>query len=453
MYVYIVLSCFLGAVLYYSNEYANMKQYHEGPKDMGKLLNSKTNITMMALPHFIENKFIVTSAMYEEHCSKDVRSFTYTSYTEEVLQALLKFIPRPSQLDKSWAATCWYSNIDLSPLMEHWKSRNELLELSKWNFQFDSDKQAESVYDRILADKQKKRLICIPNIYFGGPPKCGSTQLYDLLVTHPLLQGSLVKEPNWWAKGIHYIVEKDAHPYKELSVLGFLAQFSELTECASKSPSCLGIDASTSLFTDDISHYGICELPHLFREIIPNAKFIVILRNPTSRLYSEYWFNLPEQVKNIDLSGPKVFHELVEKQIQHFNECMREYNNGMVCIEQQVAFDWQNTTISLHHIIYGLYYINIRKWLAVFPKENFIFVRSEDLHDNPREVIGSIWKFLGLPVHFTNIFDAISRKEALHQAYPPILPETKKIVDNFYREYNMKLSELLNDDRYMWRDH
>ena len=43
MYIYIVLmllSCFLGAVLYYSSEYANVKQYHayEGPLDMGKLL-------------------------------------------------------------------------------------------------------------------------------------------------------------------------------------------------------------------------------------------------------------------------------------------------------------------------------------------------------------------------------------------------------------------------------
>ena len=166
------------------------------------------------MPHFIESELIVTSAMYEEHCSKDVQSFTHTSYTEEVLQALLKFIPRPSQLDKTRAASCWYSNIDLSPLMEYWKSRRLTYRLSKWNFQFDSDKYAESVYNQTLAGKQKK-LICIPNIYFGGFPKCGSTQLYDLLVTHPLLQGPLVKEPHWWAKGIHYIVEKDVHPYKK----------------------------------------------------------------------------------------------------------------------------------------------------------------------------------------------------------------------------------------------
>ena len=43
MYMCIVLSCFLGPVLYYSNEYANMKLYREGPKDMGKLLNLKVN--------------------------------------------------------------------------------------------------------------------------------------------------------------------------------------------------------------------------------------------------------------------------------------------------------------------------------------------------------------------------------------------------------------------------
>ena len=39
----ILLGCFLGAVLYHSNEYANMKPYYDhheasGPKDMGKLL-------------------------------------------------------------------------------------------------------------------------------------------------------------------------------------------------------------------------------------------------------------------------------------------------------------------------------------------------------------------------------------------------------------------------------
>ena len=398
---------------------------------------------------------LVTSATYKEQstctCSQDVQNFT--QYTEEVFRAIRRFIPKPNQLDKTYDASCWHSNIDLSPLMERWKSRDELLQLSKWNFQFDSDEQAKSFYNQILQATEQRKLTCIPNVYFGGPPKCGSTQLYDLLVTHPLLQGPLVKEPNWWTKGIHYIVGKDAHPYKELSVLGYLAQFSELTECASKTPSCLGVDASTSLFADDMNHYGICEFPHLFHEIIPSAKFIVVLRNPTSRLYSEYWFNLPKEVKNTDLSGPKVFHKLVEKQIQHFNECMRKYDNGMVCIKQQVAYDWHNLSVTRHHVPYGLYYFHIYRWLAVFPKDNFIFVRTEDLSDNPREVIGSIWKFLGLPVSFTRTFDAVSQKKALHQTYPPILPETKTIVDNFYREYNIKLSKLLNDNRYLWKDH
>ena len=313
--------------------------------------------------------------MYKEFCRK-VQSFT--QYTESILQAIRKFIPEPNQLDKTYAASCWHSNIDLSPLVKYWSSRHEFLDLKRWNLEFDGNKDAMNFYNEILAIKQKK-LICLPNIYFGGPPKCGSTQLYDILTTHPLLQGPFVKEPHWWAKGIHYISEKDVHPYKEVSVLGYLAHFSELTECARKSPSCLGIDASTSLFGDVMSqrYLGICELPRLFHEIIPNARFIVILRNPTSRLYSEYWFNLPKEVKDTHLSGPKVFHKLVEKQIQHFNECMKKYNNGIVCINQQVAFDWQNITISRHHISYGLYYFHIYNWLAIFPKENFIFIRSE----------------------------------------------------------------------------
>ena len=388
--------------------------------------------------------------MYEEHCSKDVQNFTH--YAEDVLQALRKIIPKPDQLDKTYDASCWHDSINLFPLMEYWKSHNQLHQPTRWNFQFDSDEQAERLYNQTLATKQK-RLICIPNVYFGGFPKCGSTQLYNLLVTHPLLQGPRTKETHWWAKRIHYIRERNAHPYKELSVIGYLTHFSKLTECASKTPSCLGVDASVSLFSNDINHFGICELPHLFHEIIPNAKFIVILRNPTARLYSNYWYFMPKEVKGTNYAGPKVFHKLVERQIMYFNDCMKKYDNAVVCIKQQAITDAESIMKITEHLGHGLYYINIQKWLAVFPKENFIFIRTEDLHNNPKEIVGSIWKFLGLPVSYGSDFNRQSKKEALHQTYPPMLPETKVILDNFYREYNEKLSELLNDDRYMWNDH
>ena len=276
--------------------------------------------------------------------------------------------------------------------------------------------------------------------------------MYQLLVTHPLLQGPLIKEPHWWAKHVHSVREKDAHPYKELSVLGYLAHFSQLTECAKRSPSCLGVDASVSLFSDDINYFGICELPHLFHEIIPNAKFIVLMRNPTARLYSYYWYFMPEGVKGTNHAGPKVFHKLVERQIMYFNDCMKKYGNVVVCIKQQTETDALMENTSTHRLVHGMYYMNIQKWLAVYPKENFIFVRAEDLHNckNSREAVGSIWKFLGLPIDYRRDFDRKCKKKALYQTYPPMLPETKIILDNFYRKYNKKLSELLNDNRFLW---
>ena len=274
-------------------------------------------------------------------------------------------------------------------------------------------------------------------------------------MTHSLLQGPLEKEPHWWAKRIHYIRERNAYSYKlkELSVIGYLAHFSKLTECASKTPSCLGVDASVSLFSYDINHFNSsCELPHLSHEIIPNAKFIVILRNPTARLYSNYWYFMPKGVKGTNYAVPEVFHKLVERQIMYFNDCMKKYDNAVVCIKQQAITDAESIIKITEHLGPGLYYINIQKWLAVFPKENFIFIRTEDLHNNPEEIVGSIWKFLGLPVSYGSDFNRKSKEEALHQTYPPMLPETKIILDNFYREYDEKLSELLNDDRFMWND-
>ena len=34
----------------------------------------------------------------------------------------------------------------------------------------------------------------------------------------------------------------------------------------------------------------MCDPPLLLREMQPNAKFVVLLREPISRLYSAFWF-------------------------------------------------------------------------------------------------------------------------------------------------------------------
>jgi N-acetylgalactosamine 4-sulfate 6-O-sulfotransferase len=49
-------------------------------------------------------------------------------------------------------------------------------------------------------ESRKVRLRCLPYFFIGGFPKCGTTDVYDKLVLHPLIQGCLFKEPHYWTR-------------------------------------------------------------------------------------------------------------------------------------------------------------------------------------------------------------------------------------------------------------
>ena len=237
-------------------------------------------------------------------------------------------------------------------------------------------------------------------------------------------------------------------PYEDLSTLGYLAYFTQLAECSKNNASCIGIDGSVSLFYQDHD----CQLAQLIHEIFPNAKFIAIMRNPTERLYSAYWFYLPE---NHSIAGPETFHHCVEQQIEFFNNCLKHYNNStMECVYQLQARTKVERNCNFKIRLYlGIYYVHILKYLSIFPRENFIAVRLEDLHNDPYEQVSKIWKFLGLPSSKNNEFSNIASKKANHgRNYPPMLPKTKAMLDTFYRMYNEKLARLLDDDKYLWTD-
>jgi N-acetylgalactosamine 4-sulfate 6-O-sulfotransferase len=44
------------------------------------------------------------------------------------------------------------------------------------------------------------RMRCLPAFFLGGFPKCGTTDLYRRLGSHPGIYASKVKEPHWWAR-------------------------------------------------------------------------------------------------------------------------------------------------------------------------------------------------------------------------------------------------------------
>ncbi|MCA9877712.1 MAG: sulfotransferase domain-containing protein, partial [Thermomicrobiales bacterium] len=89
----------------------------------------------------------------------------------------------------------------------------------------------------------------------------------------------------------------------------------------------------------------------------------------------------------------------------------------------------------------GQYAAQLARWLAVFPCEQLLILRSEDLYADPAVVTRQVTDFLGLPPLTGVPFAAHNATSG-----PPMLPETRIRLNNAFAPYNEQLARLLGRD-------
>ncbi len=156
-----------------------------------------------------------------------------------------------------------------------------------------------------------------PNFFIVGAPRSGTTSLYEYLRRVPGVYMSPVKEPNYFAPGFY-------RRYREKPILDFGKYFGnqekylELFEPV-KDEVAVG-EASASYLSDP-------EVPGRIKEAVPEARIIMILRDPVERAYSHYlqnvnngWQRLPfEEAARLDLYlEPSLYAKQVQKYLDAF---------------------------------------------------------------------------------------------------------------------------------------
>jgi len=110
-------------------------------------------------------------------------------------------------------------------------------------------------------------------------------------------------------------------------------------------------------------------------------------------------------------------------------------------------------------ITVSLYYVHLSKWMQFYPREQFLFLRMEDMSANPHSLMTKITEFLG--VAQVSPFQAkqwLSRRVNVQKATSKgftgfqMSNETRKLLEEFYRPYNAMLAELTGDSRFKWED-
>lgn len=381
-----------------------------------------------------------------------------TSYTTKLLQLIRQYVPEFTKYDSTYANHCWHMDVDFSPLESCKKG---------WRMDLDTSMSAaKSMYEAILTPHSKnktKTLVCLPNFFIPGFPKCGSSQLFRFISSHPLAHNPPTKEPHWWTR-LHKKYQYKGHPYDKLSILGYLALFKRGAQKSLKYPDSVTVDGSQSTLWED-RHFGTCELPKLIRKIMPKAKFVIIMRHPTSRIYSEYWYFSRLAKKPENQIGPGLFHHCIMQEIEVFKTCLSKHNSTLLCVQlhqewhdrtHSALADFNSTCSTRLHI--SIYYAHLLKWMLIFPREQFLFIRLEDMSVDPGGIASAIWKFLELRVPESELANALGKIEdkdesvALKQSYPPMLPQTKLVVDNFLQKYTQTLYKLIGDEKFLWNE-
>ncbi len=177
-----------------------------------------------------------------------------------------------------------------------------------------------------------------------GVPRAGTSWINTCLDEHPQICMSHPKEIQ---------VLDDANKYKK--GLGFYASFfSHCKEGQIKGEYSPGYMSHV----EEVNHA-------LIKEHFPGIKFIVCLRNPIERAYSNYITHSLTQETSI-----KTFEKALEGPLKRF------------------------------YIDAGFYYAPLKKFMELYPRENFLILITEDIAKDPVKFIQGVYRFLGVDPNF-----------------------------------------------------
>lgn len=356
-------------------------------------------------------------------------------------------IPSPDKFEPAYRTPCW------RPYM-HLTSKIQSL-LSKSVKQPMSDREALAVMNSVFESKSTRSFVCVPQVYFMGFPRSGSTQLYKMLTQHPFIKGALIKEPHWWTKA-EYRVDS---PHDTLSIVRYISFFQSSFPDIERNPGTVLIDGSQSTIWDTRKTGNLCFLPQLISDLFPAAKFIVLMRDPIQRLYSDFNYLCQLAIKRnmvFDRStyqnSSKMFHEKASVEIKTLEECMKT-STLEYCTHRRLS---GSATSLCGRVRLGvsLYHVHIKRWLREIPRSQFLFLRTEDMAENPYQVLRKVWSFLGVGEQDKDDLGSLLH-EHLHSSNTQtsstvMTGETEALLQRFFQPHNDALAGLLGDDSFRW---
>jgi len=159
-------------------------------------------------------------------------------------------------------------------------------------------------------------------------------------------------------------------------------------------------------------------------EVLPNAKLIVLLRNPIDRAYSQHQMNMRNKKTTIS-----------------FLDALKKENE--LNLKDPSSFALTETRI-FSYLSRSIYVEQLKRWLTYYPLEQMLIISFDDLMHNPNKVMQEALQFLNLPE-----YDTFNFQVGEIQKYPPMDKALRQKLSDYFLPYNQEL-ELLLGRQFNW---
>ncbi len=254
---------------------------------------------------------------------------------------------------------------------------------------------------RIELGRRMRDARSLPDAVILGAQKSGTSSLHQYLVQHPQVIAPLRKEVHYFDVGYRH------------SEAWYRAHFGRRDEPG------LNLDSSPYY----LFHPAV---PARLYTLLPQARLIVLLRDPVRRAYSHYWHERDKGRESLE------FEAAIAAEPSRLGDAEAALADGRI----------GRSTAHQHfsYLARGRYAEQLERWFAIFPRDQFLLLRFEDLAREPLTVLNRTLGFLGLAPARTVHLEARNTRR-----YPPMQPATAEQLREYFAPHNRRLEALLGE--------
>ncbi|KAM6345884.1 bifunctional heparan sulfate N-deacetylase/N-sulfotransferase 4 [Podargus strigoides] len=261
----------------------------------------------------------------------------------------------------------------------------------------------------------------LPKFLVIGPQKTGTTALYLFLLMHPSIISNLPSPKTF--EEVQFFNGNNYHKGIDWYMDFFPTPSNSTTDL---------------LFEKSANYFHSEEAPKRAASLIPKAKIITILIDPSDRAYSWY-----------------------QHQRSHEDPAALKFNFYEVITSSHWAPS-EIRALQKRCLTPGWYAIHIERWLTHYPASQLLIIDGQQLRSDPATVMDEVQKFLGVSPHY-NYSEALTfdpqkgfwcqlleggKTKCLGKSkgrkYPPMDQESRAFLSSYYRDHNVELSKLLH---------